>query len=128
MGAVPPSEGSQGLEIRPETDAVKAIERRLVQAQDPREIALWAEIRGEVIRHNEDALDRQATRRQRVESARADLTKSLLAVSVGVYLVQQGYWIVGFLCLGAGLYSLAPDYVRQFGPWRRRRERADDEE
>jgi hypothetical protein len=127
VDALPPSEGDPGVAGSPEADPVKAVERRLIQANDPREIALWTEVRGEVIRQNEDALDRRAARQQRLEATRADLAKSLLAISVGVYLVQQGYWIVGFLCLGAGLYSLAPDYIRQFGP-RGRREQSDDEE
>ena len=126
--ALPPGDGPPGRPDPTESDPVPAIERRLVEARDPREIALWTQVRGEILRQNQDVLDRQAARQQRIEGARAEIGKGFLAVAVGVLLVQQEYWIPGFLCLGAGFYSLAPDYVRQFNPWRRREGGDDDQD
>jgi hypothetical protein len=126
VDALPPSGGRRDPDPGPEPDAITSIERRLAQAEDRREIALWTQIRGEIIRQNEDALDRRAARQRGLEIVRAELAKGFLAVSVGVYLIQTGYWIPGFLCLGAGFYSLAPDYVKQFNPLYRKGEERDD--
>ena len=128
MDALPPAGGDVDPTSGPEQDPLRAIERRIAQADDPHEIALWTQVRGEVLRQNDEVLDRRAARQLRAESARAELAKGFLAVSLGVYPIQSGYWIPGFLCLGAGLYSLAPDFVKQFNPVRRRSEDGDDSE
>jgi hypothetical protein len=128
VDALPPAGGDRDVTGGPETDPIRAVERRLIQADNPRDIALWIQIRGEIMRQNEEALDRRAARQQRTEAARAELAKGFFAVSLGVYLIQSGYWLAGFLCLGAGLYSLAPDYIKQFNPLRQRNEADDDQE
>jgi hypothetical protein len=126
VDALPPAGGDRDLSAERGPDPIRDVERRLTQANDLREIALWIQIRGEILRQNEEALDRRAARQRQVERARAEIAKGFLAVSLGVYLIQSGYWIPGFLCLGAGLYSLAPDYVKQFNPLRRHSEVGDD--
>jgi len=128
VDALPPDGGDEDLAGSAGTGPLGPFEQRLAQAEDPSEIVLWTQIRGELMRQNEEALDRQATRRRQAEIVRFEFAQTLLAVAVGVFLVQEGAWLLGMLCLGVGFYRLAPGYVRQFTPWRQSRESDNDEE
>ena len=127
MAALPPPDEAPKDDASPDGDVISEINRRLVRGRDPLEIVLWTQIRAEVVQQDQDALDRQAARRRQIELARLEIAKGFLAVSLGTVLILYGYWLPGFLCLGAGLYSLAPDYVKEFGPRRLPRGTDDDQ-
>ena len=95
-----------------------AVEERLVKAGSPQEILLWTQVRGEIQRQD-DFLKEQEHRRtlERIQVL-FKMGLSMVAVVTGAGLVIEGFPYAGLFFLGAGLYGLAPDYVK--GVFRRR--------
>jgi hypothetical protein len=91
-----------------------SIDERLASAQTAADVVLWTQVRGEVIRQDEDASDRQHARVMQRTSLYATVGLSVVGVSVGVLLLALGQYIPGLFALGAGLYRLAPEFTRAF--------------
>lgn len=101
-------EGQRGLPVLP------AVEERLVKANSPQEIILWTQVRGEIIR--QDNILKNQEHRQYLEriQVRFKMVLSIIAVLTGAGLIVGGFPYAGLFVLGAGLYELAPDYVKGF--------------
>jgi hypothetical protein len=127
---------------------LREIEKRLSLAASPEEALKWVQVMGEI--QQQDAVIQEGElRRQLVLQRHRDMLEeakhrrflgkaaylgkmglSFAVIGIGTGLVVGGFQSVGFFTLGAGLYWLAPEWVRTFSPpggQRRRREEGDDE-
>jgi hypothetical protein len=97
-----------------------AIEERVVRASTPEEAIFWTQVRGELLRQNN--LEKEHEHRRRLESLQIQfkIGFSIGAVLGGVGLTALGFSYIGLFLLGAGLYGVVPDYVKDF--YRRREE------
>lgn len=89
---------------------VADIDRRL-SAGTAVEAAQWTQVRNAVIEQDQYVLDRQHQRSGELLSLRGRLGMSGGAFLVGAGLVIGGITLPGIFCLGAALYTIAPDYV-----------------
>jgi hypothetical protein len=103
---------SSGTNSDPNTILAK-VEERLATANTPEEIVLWTQIRGEIIR--QDELRKDAEQKRTIETIEVVSQKGLTAAAlgIGVGLIIIGIPEIGLLVLGAGLYKLAPDFVKK---------------
>ena len=92
------------------------IEARLADAVSPQEVVLWAQIRGEILRQDDQ---RDAQRHNQSSERIRQLTKSgltLLATVAGIVLVVENHFLAGMFTLGAGLYAIAGPFVMTYFP------------
>ena len=80
-------------------------------AGTPAEAAQWAQIRGAIIEQDQHVRDRQHRRDGEMLALKARIGMSAGAMAVGAGLVVGGLTLPGLFCLGAALYTIAPDYV-----------------
>lgn len=75
---------------------------------------MLAQIRGELMRQDEEARDRQ--HRRWLQRARffGNLGLSLTGIGAGVGLIVSNHPVPGFFALGAGLARLAPEFTKMF--------------
>ncbi len=92
----------------------QSVDKRLANAKTPAEVVLWTQVRGEVLRQDEDAADRHQRRWMERASLYATVGLSLVGVSAGVILLATQHPLAGLFALGAGLYRLAPEFTRDF--------------
>ena len=92
----------------------QSVDKRLANAKTPAEVVLWTQVRGEVLRQDEDAADRHQRRWMERASLYATVGLSLVGVSAGVALLATQHLLAGLFALGAGLYRLAPEFTRDF--------------
>jgi hypothetical protein len=97
-----------------DTSAVDAIDEQIAKATDPVDIARLVSARGRVIRQNVAAAKAEADIMIQLEEQRFTRNLSVVALVMGFTLIQTGWWIPGFLCLGAALYRLAPSFVTDY--------------
>ena len=104
---------------------LRATEYRLTTATDPRDVVLWTQVRGALLQ--QDQLAKEAARRRASENLQEKCKVAFAAgaVVLGAALAVAGFTAPGFFILGAGLFWIAPDYVKTFG---RRKEEDDDGE
>lgn len=126
---------------------LRDIEERLSRVGSPDEALKWAQVREQIQRQDnfirerevmgQLALQRHRDMLKEAEHRRflekvASLGKvglSVVAIGIGIGLVVGGFEPVGLFMLGAGLFWLAPEFVRGFlprGP-RRGREESDND-
>lgn len=88
------------------------IEERLANATTPEEITLWTQVRGEIIKQNEIIKDNK--QRRSLEKIQIIRQTSLfgIALTIGVGLIISDLTVPGLFVLGAALYELAPDYLK----------------
>lgn len=91
--------------------ALAAIDRRIAAAS-PKEALAWMKIRETILLQDESAKDRDHIRRVELLGIYAKLGLSGTAIGSGVALAFGGFGLPAFLCLGAGLYGLAPDFIK----------------
>ena len=92
------------------------IEARLADAVGAQEVVLWAQIRGEILRQDDQ---RDAQRHNQSSERIRQLTKSgltLLATVAGIVLVVENHFLAGMFTLGAGLYAIASPFVMTYFP------------
>jgi len=90
------------------------IEKRVVEANSAQEILLWTQVRGEIQRQDNFLIEQEHRRTLEKRQLLFKIGLSIGAVMVGTSLVVGGFSYVGLFVLGAGLYGLAPDYVKGF--------------
>jgi hypothetical protein len=92
-------------------DAVlKQIDRK-IGAGTPAEAAQWVQIKGAVIEQDQQIAERQHRRDGEMLALKARIGMSIGAMAVGTGLVIGHITLPGIFCLGAALYTIAPDYV-----------------
>lgn len=115
------AENNQNQLITRQDDLVlNAVGERLVKADSPQEIILWTQVRGEILRQNEEREEKKHQRQLERIQFYSKLFLSIVAIVVGILLLSWGYTVAGLFSLGAGLFWLAPDLVKsvfeQFKP------------
>jgi hypothetical protein len=68
-------------------------------------------IRQELVRQQEVVAGRAHVRRLEVHNFYAKVGLSVTAFASGIGLVVAGFGLPGFVCLGAGLYAIAPNFI-----------------
>lgn len=92
------------------TTAVSRLDERIVEAS-PREMLELLYVRDQLIRQNEAQADRNHVRTLEKKNFYAKVGLSFCAFAGGVGLVATGFGLPGFVCIGAGLYAIAPSFI-----------------
>jgi hypothetical protein len=97
-----------------------AVGERVVESEDLREIVIWTQVRGEIVRQNDESKGQEQQRRLEIIQLCGKLLLSLVAIGIGVLLLKWNYTVAGLFSLGVGFFWLAPDLVKavfgQFKP------------
>jgi len=93
--------------------ALSQVEERIAKANSPQEAWLWAQIRGELIKQNE--IIKEAKQKRLIQNVQIwrRIGVSVAALTIGLVLFSNGSTEAGLLVLGAFLYELAPDLVKE---------------
>ena len=119
-----PAEPVQVPGVQKGLPVLAAVEERLVNANSPQDVILWTQVRGEILRQDNILKDQEHRRRLERIQVQFKMGLSIATVLAGAGLVVGGFQGAGLFVLGAGLYGLAPDYVKGF--FRRREESEND--
>ena len=95
-----------------EASVLSSIEERLIQADDFQEIVFWTQARKEIIRQDEEAKNQEHQRFLEKAQVWYKMGFSVIAFVVGIGLFIGGLTYPGLLISGAGLFGVAPDYVK----------------
>jgi hypothetical protein len=108
------SEEPRGRSVQPgrksSSTALGAIDAQIA-VSSPRDAYLWIQARGEVVRQDEFVRDRAHLRTVEKVGVIARVGLSALAIGGGIGLAFAGFGLPAFVCLGAGLYGLAPNFI-----------------
>lgn len=96
-----------------EVSVLSSIEDRLIQADNPDNIILWTQVRGEVKRQDEETNDREHRRSLEKVQMWCKMIFSAIAFFTGIGMLIGGLKI-GVFISGAGLFGFVPDYVKMF--------------
>ena len=108
-----PSNEPTTLTQRESGDSVlSSIEERLIQADNPQDIVLWAQVRAEIIRQDEEAKNQEHQRSLEKAQVRYKMIFSVSAFVVGIGMLIGGLTYPGLFISGAGLFGFVPDYVK----------------
>lgn len=88
------------------------IEERLIKATSPEEIALWMQVREEIIRQNELVKDCKHQRSLEMIQIIRKTSLSGIAITIGIVFVGIGLRIPGLLILGVAFYELASNPIK----------------
>ena len=110
-----PSNEPTALTQRESGDSVlSSIEERLIQADNSQEdIVLWTQVRGEIIRQDEESRNQEHRRSSEKGQVRYKMGFSVIAFAVGICMLISGLEL-GVFISGAGLFGVVPDYVKMF--------------
>src|SRR5262249_12003795 len=106
------TEPSELAPVRPPKTELEVIADRLSRVQNPQDIVLWTQVRGEILRQDDTLEERRHRRWVRKCSLLLKPTLSALGILTGAGLVVAGHTLAGLFALGAGFYWLAPDLTR----------------
>ena len=95
-----------------EPSVVSSIDGRITQANDFQEIAFLTSGRKEIIRQDEEAKNQEHQRFLERAQVWYKMGFSVIAFAVGIGLLIGGLTYPGLLISGAGLFGVAPDYVK----------------
>lgn len=95
-----------------ETSVVSSIDERITQANDFQEMAFLTYVRKEIIRQDEEAKNQEHQRFLERAQVWYKMGFSVIAFAVGIGLLIGGLTYPGLLISGAGLFGVAPDYVK----------------
>jgi hypothetical protein len=112
MGESKPGVPNQLVKKQASVDILDSVAERLAQASSPRDVILWTQVRGELLRQNEEVKDRKQQRQLESIQLYGKLLLSMVAIVVGVLLLKWDYGVAGLFSLGVGLFWLAPDLVK----------------
>ena len=108
-----PSNEPTALTQRESGDSVlSSIEERLIQADNPQDIVLWAQVRAEIIRQDEESRSQEHQRSLEKAQVRYKMIFSVSAFVVGIGMLIGGLTYPGLFISGAGLFGFVPDYVK----------------
>lgn len=109
-----PNDPTQLIERPDDTDVLDGVGQRLVNSTSTQEIVLWTQVRGEILRQNQEAERPKHERMMERQQLYGKLVLSVVAISVGIALIVGGFPTAGLFTLGAGLFWLAPDFVQAY--------------
>ncbi|MCE2394431.1 hypothetical protein J4G02_07560 [Candidatus Poribacteria bacterium] len=95
-----------------EVSVLSSIEKRLIEADNPQDIVLWTQVRGEIIRQNEGAKNQKHQRSSEKRQVWYKMVFSVSAFVVGIGMLIGGLTYLGLFISGAGLFGFVPDYVK----------------
>ena len=95
-----------------EVSVLSSIEKRLIEADNPQDIVLWTQVRGEIIRQNEGAKNQEHQRSSEKRQVWYKMVFSVSAFVVGIGMLIGGLTYLGLFISGAGLFGFVPDYVK----------------
>lgn len=93
---------------------LRATEYRLTTATEPREVVLWTQVRGELLKQDQGAKEAERRRASDTFQEKCTVIFAAGAVVLGAALAVAGFTVPGFFILGAGLFWIAPDYVTSY--------------
>lgn len=96
-----------------EPSVVSSIEERLIQADNPDNIILWTQVRGEVKRQDEETKNQEHQRFSEKVQLWCKIVFSAIAFFTGIGMLIGGLKL-GVFISGAGLFWFVPDYVKMF--------------
>ena len=82
------------------------------QADDLQDVDRLTEVRGKIIRQNEEVKDRQHRRFLEKAQLWFKMGFSVIVFFIGIGLLIRGLTYPGLFISGAGLFGVAPDYVK----------------
>lgn len=104
--------GPRGTSDASTESPLQTLDRRIALAP-PQEAAQLTMIRQELTRQQDSSADRAHVRRLEGLNFYAKVALSFTAFGTGVGLVATGFALPGFVCLGAALYTIAPDFINK---------------
>lgn len=102
-----PAQGELG-----EISILSSIEERIIHADNPQDIVLWTQVRGEIMRQDEEVKNQEHQRSSEKRQVRYKMVFSVSAFVVGIGMLIGGLTYPGLFISGAGLFGFVPDYVR----------------
>jgi hypothetical protein len=102
------------VKIADDSAVLDAVAERLAASESPQDVVLWTQVRGEILRQNEEAENRRHQRQMEKIQLYGKISLSIVALGVGILLLKFGYTTAGYFALGAGMFWLAPDFVKAF--------------
>lgn len=91
-------------------DALSQLDERIA-CSDPTDALKYSYVREHIVRQRDFADDRAHLRKMETRQLDVRVGLSVLAISTGVGLVVGGFGLPAYVCLGAGLYGLAPGFI-----------------
>ena len=95
-----------------EIPVLLAIDERISQADDFQEIVFLTYVRKEIIQQDEETKNQEHERFLEKAQVWFKMGFSVIAFAVGIGLLIGGLTYPGLLISGAGLFGVAPDYVK----------------
>jgi hypothetical protein len=95
-----------------EVPVLLSIDERISQADDFQEIVFLTYVRKEIIQQDEEAKNQEHQRFLEKAQVWYKMGFSVIAFVVGIGLLIGGLAYPGLLISGAGLFGVAPDYVK----------------
>lgn len=96
----------------PKQTVLDAVDVRIASGL-PSEAIQWLQVRREIVDQNEFVTDRAHLRTMQKVNAFATIGLSIIALVVGIILVLKGSQWPGYVCIGAGLYCIAPKLIEK---------------
>lgn len=94
----------------PATDPLQQLDDRISKA-DPDEALALLIVRERLVAQSESQEDRKHVRSLERKNFYAKVALSFTAFAGGVGMVAGGFALPGFVCIGAGLYAIAPSFI-----------------
>ena len=95
-----------------EVPVLLSIDERISQADDFQEIVFLTYVRKEIMQQDEEAKNQEHQRFLEKAQVWYKMGFSVIAFAVGIGLLIGGLAYPGLLISGAGLFGVAPDYVK----------------
>ncbi len=94
----------------PATDPLQQLDDRITKASPNEALALLI-VRERLVTQSESQEDRRHVRSLEQKKFYAKVALSFTAFAGGAGLVVGGFALPGFVCIGAGLYAIAPSFI-----------------
>ena len=97
-----------------EVSALLSIDERISQADNPEDAMDWVRLREVINGQNEESKNQEHRRFLEKAQVWYKMGFSVIAFIVGIGLLIGGLTLPGIFISGAGLFGVAPDYVKAF--------------
>lgn len=108
-----------------DNDLLEKIGEKIVTAESAQEVVLYTQVRGEILQQDldynkeaqiaDDEAEDKALKRFEIKSTLIfKMALSPIAIALGCLLLYLGFTYAGLLCIGAGLWLLASEFVKGY--------------